>query len=338
MAALATMGYGQHRSFRIVTYNVENLFDTCHDAHYDDYEFLPSSPRRWNSIRYWKKQGVLARTLVAAGGPSPVEIVALCEVENDTVVRDLAERTKLARLGYRYLVTHSLDKRGIDVALLYQPDKFRLLADSSIRVASGYGDARPTRDIMHVSGRLPNADTLDIVVNHWPSRRGGGKWTLERRWQVGRTLRQYADSLKQCRRHFNLVMVGDFNDESSDRSIVDGLGAFPAGAKPYGYVVLSHRLKAQDGIRGTYKYKGRWNQLDQIIVSRSLLDSTSLVHTLSGACRILSFPFLLEKDETYGGVKPRRTYLGPIYKGGVSDHLPLILELQYDYAKSQTHF
>lgn len=319
---------GQQRSFRILSYNVENLFDTCHDAGFDDYEFLPKSSRAWESRRYWKKQGDLSRVIAAASGASPVELVALCEVENDTVVRDLSKRTKLYRMGYEYLVTQSRDSRGIDVALLYQPERFKLLQDSALRIPYDARYGRYTRDIYHVSGRLPNADTLDIFLNHWPSRRGGTKATEDFRVSVGRFLKHYADSLMNVRRHPNLVFVGDFNDEYANRSISEGLEATPRGGKSMtNYVVLSAKLKADKGIRGTYKYRGSWNQLDQVIVSRSLLDKKNKVHLSSKSCRILTFPFLLEPDETHGGLKPRRTYLGPVYKGGVSDHLPLLLEL-----------
>ena len=322
------LAIGQQRSFRILSYNVENLFDTCHDVGFDDYEFLPQSARGWESRRYWKKQGDLSRVIAAASGASPVELVALCEVENDTVVRDLSKRTKLYRMGYEYLVTRSRDIRGVDVALLYQPERFKLLKDSALRIPYDACYGRYTRDIYHISGRLPNADTLDIFLNHWPSRRGGTKATENFRVAVGRFLKNYADSLMRVRRHPNLVFVGDFNDEYSNRSISEGLGAVPLQDKSTAnYVVLSARLKADKGVRGTYKYRGNWNQLDQIIVNRDLLERKNKVHVSSEPCKILTYPFLLEPDETHGGLKPRRTYLGPVYKGGVSDHLPLLLEL-----------
>ena len=321
---------GQKRSFRILSYNVENLFDTCHDAHFDDHEFLPQADKKWNSWRYWKKQGDLSRTIAAASGASPVELIALCEVENDTVVRDLAKRTKLYRMGYEYLVTQSRDNRGVDVALLYQPERFRVLKDTALRIPLDKDYGRYTRDIYHISGRLPNADTLDVLVNHWPSRRGGTKTTEDFRFSVASFLRDYADSLMAVRRNPKLVFVGDFNDEYSNRSIREGLGATPENVKIESpYVVLSAKLKGKNGVRGTYKYRGKWNQLDQIIVNRGLLDCSKKVHTSASYCRILTFPFLLETDETHGGVKPRRTYLGPIYKGGVSDHLPLLLEIKW---------
>lgn len=120
LSARTTTEGGKAQTFRVMTYNVENLFDTLHDAGFNDEEFLPGSNRRWNSPRYWGKQQKLARTIAAAGGAVPVDLVALCEVENDTVVNHLCRRTILRRLDYAYLVTQSKDARGIDVALLYQ--------------------------------------------------------------------------------------------------------------------------------------------------------------------------------------------------------------------------
>ena len=143
------------RRYRVMTYNVENLFDTCHDNGKSDEEFLPGGQRQWNSWRYWKKLGDLARVVAAAGGDEPASLVALCEVENDSVVRDLARRTMLRRLGYEYVVTRGPDARGIDVALLYQPGRFRPLGIRSVRVAYTSRTERPTRDILHVEGLVP---------------------------------------------------------------------------------------------------------------------------------------------------------------------------------------
>ena len=157
-------------SFRIVSYNVENLFDCRHDTLKNDYEFLPDGIRHWNYSKYKKKLDAIARVITAVGGWTPPALVALCEVENDSVLRDLTQRSALREAGYRYVMTNSPDQRGIDVALLYQRDMFKLLACQSIPIpnASGKKKFRPTRDILHVSGLLLNKDTLDIFVTHLP--------------------------------------------------------------------------------------------------------------------------------------------------------------------------
>lgn len=325
----------QQGRLRVVEYNVENLFDTCHDAGADDYEFLPGAARGWNSSRYWKKLGDVARVLVAAGGDTPPDLVGLCEVENDSVVRHLCERTALRRLGYARIVTCSRDPRGLDLALLFQPGRLRLVGQESIDVSASVAGGRPTRDVLYAAFRLLSGDTLDVLLCHWPSRRGGSVAAMERRLGVARLVRQRADSLMALRRRPALLLMGDFNDESTDRSVAHELGArlLREGERPdsRALYVLTHGLAAPGGVSGTYKYAGRWNQLDQVVVSGHLLRRDFPLHTAGGACRLFAPAFLLEPDATHGGVKPRRTFLGPVYRGGYSDHLPLVVDFLYGY-------
>ena len=199
------------RRYRVMTYNVENLFDTCHDNGKSDEEFLPDGERKWNSWRYWKKLGDLARVVAAAGGDEPASLVALCEVENDSVVRDLARRTMLRRLGYEYIVTRGPDARGIDVALLYQPGRFRPVGIRSVRVAYTSPTERPTRDILYVEGLVPTGDTLDVFVCHFPSRSGGAARSEAYRCRAAATLRRLCDSLFRTRSEARLLIMGDFN-------------------------------------------------------------------------------------------------------------------------------
>lgn len=337
-SARPTAEGGKTQTFRVMTYNVENLFDTLHDAGFNDEEFLPGSNRRWNSPRYWGKQQKLARTIAAAGGAVPVDLVALCEVENDTVVNHLCRRTILRRLDYAYLVTQSKDARGIDVALLYQPFRFRLLHAESLRIPFDASYGRSTRDILHAAGMLQTGDTLDVFVCHLPSRRGSNKSTRNFRYTAARTLRHKIDSVSNCRKNPLLITLGDFNDEHTDISINKMLNAHPytsqtaETASPetspgtQQLYVLSANLRAKPDIRGTYKYQGRWNQLDHIIVNGQLLCPSSRLHTTPARCRIFAPPFLTEPDKSDGGVKPFRTYLGPIYHGGFSDHFPLVAD------------
>ncbi len=320
--------------FRIMTYNVENLFDTCHDVGYDDREFLPDSKRRWDTGKYWGKQGRLCRVIAMAGGIAPVDLVGLCEVENDSVVRDLAERTHLRRLGYKYVVTHSRDVRGLDVALLYQPRRFRVLCSDGLRVPLDSLYGRYTRDILHVCGLLQTGDTLDVFVCHLPSRRGGMQTTENFRDAVARFLRQKADSVMRRRLNPLLVLMGDFNDEATDRSLSVGFGVCPVPAEGEtlslrDYYVLSEHLVAEGGICGTYKYSGEWNRLDQIIVSGTLLNSSASVFTNRNACRIFAPAMLLRPDTAHGGLRPHSAFRGPLYIGGFSDHLPLVVDFEF---------
>ena len=324
----------QHR-FRMMEYNVENLFDTIHAPLHADIEFTPQGEKRWTERRYWSKLGKLARVIAAAGETSPVDLVALIEVENDSVIHHLIHRTKLWRLGYEALITHSEDIRGINVALLYQPHRFRLISHDTLRISPQNPKQRLSRDILHVAGELTTRDTLDMFVVHLPSRRGG-KAAERYRTQHTVALRRVTDSLMCLRKNPHIVITGDFNAWYPEKCLSQGLGAFlpdsTVAAKPHGLYLLSYNLCAHDDIRGTYKFQGQWNQLDQFIVSGTLLQQPTRrkqLHTRMGDCRIVDFSWLLRTDKSGYGVHPHRSYLGPYYSGGYSDHLPLLLDLWY---------
>lgn len=221
--------YGQEGkdtlTFRIVSYNVENLFDFRHDTLKNDYEFLPDATRHWNYSKYRKKLDNIARVIIATGGWTPPALVALCEVENDSVMRDLTRYSALREADYRYVMTQSPDERGIDVALLYQRNLFKLLSYQSLPVDKPRKNSRPTRDILHVSGLLLNRDTLDVLVAHFPSRSGGARESEPYRLLAARKVKHAIDSLYTIRRHPQIVLLGDFNDYPENKSVKEVLEA-----------------------------------------------------------------------------------------------------------------
>lgn len=323
--------YGQ-RHLTVLEYNVENLFDTLHAEGRMDEEFLPMAERRWTGHRYWKKLGQLNRVIAAVGGLTPPDLIALCEVENGKILEDLTQKTALRRWQYRYVITHSPDERGIDVALLYQPHTFRLLSKVSERIPYNiYNNESPTRDILHVSGEVLSGDTLDIFLCHFPSRAGDERKKEAYRCRAAALLKQKSDSVMALRQHPAVLIIGDFNDEFTDRSIFEILAArSPKNATSFAsdsLYVLSAQKEADNGICGTYKYKGNWNQLDQVIVNGRLLLQESTLYTSWADCRIVDFPFLLQADKSHDGKRPRSTYRGTFYNGGFSDHLPMSLRL-----------
>ena len=260
LLAFAAIGRAQEESrFRVATYNVENLFDTIPSPYHDDSEFLPDAAKAWHGGRYWKKLGMLARAIAAIGDVRPAALVALCEVEGDTVLTHLTRRTSLARLGYEYTVTHSADERGLNVALLYQPELFRPISWAALRVPHRAGKERPTRDGLHVSGQCPTGATLDVFVCHFPSRRGGTRLTDPYRRRAAETVRCAVDSLLAVRGRCNIIIMGDFNAYYPERCIAETLGAFPAqevhaagGAfLRENLYLLTHGLKSDGGIGGT---------------------------------------------------------------------------------------
>lgn len=303
--------------FTVVELNSENLFDTQHDSLKNDYEFLPLSSHHWTVYRYWEKLNKIGQDLIACGqdtaGWALPDLVGLCEVENDTVLRDLTKRSILRTSRYEYVMTDSPDERGIDVALLYSPFSFGYISSHSLRIEPLKG-MRPTRDILYVSGRLITGDTLHVFVLHAPSRSGGENVTRPYRVHVAQRLCQAIDSLRNVSKDALILAMGDFNDYYDSPSL-----RLLAG---HGMENVSKNARGDNGAKGTYRYRGEWGSLDQILVS------TSLAGKVAG-CRIGDMAFLLEEDKKYGGVKPRRFYQGPRYNGGFSDHLPLILSLLF---------
>lgn len=314
--------------FRVVFWNTENLFDTRHDSLKNDMEFLPQSIHHWNYRRYKKKLDNIARTLIAVGEWNFPALIGFCEVENDIVMRDLTLYSPLKEAGYRYVMTHCPDLRGINVAFMYQRDRFKLLSYSSLPIGK-FKDHRPTRDILHVSGLLLTGDTLDIMVAHLPSRSGGARQSEPYRLYAAQKLKNAADSLFRARPSAKLIIMGDFNDHPTDKSIVQVLQALPPEATPHHHR-LYHLLanKAKDRNFGSYKYQGEWGVLDHLIVSGSLLDASGTLFTEEKRANVVRLPFLLTKDEKYGGMQPFRTYYGMKYQEGYSDHLPVYVDFE----------
>lgn len=323
-------------TFRVLSYNVENLFDCRHDTLKNDYEFLPHATRHWNYPKYKKKLDNVARVIIAAGGWTPPALVALCEVENDSVLRDLTRRSALREAGYRYVMTRSADERGIDVALLYQRGLFKLLSHRSIAIPKPDKSSRPTRDILHVNGLLLNRDTLDIFVVHFPSRSGGAKASEPYRLLAARTLKHTADSVMAQRLIPQILIMGDFNDYPANKSIRKVLQAMapptlPDSIRPR---ELYHLLAGKASIRkhyGSYKYQGEWGLLDHLIVSGSLLQADAPLHTDETRAGIFRPRFLLTEDKKYGVEQPFRTYYGMNYQAGYSDHLPVWADFRLLY-------
>lgn len=307
--------------FTFVQLNCENLFDCRHDTLKNDVEFLPDGTYHWTRTRYWRKLNRVGQTIIACGERhgeatckttaewSLPDMVALCEVENDSVMLDLTRRSLLRNSRYEYVMTSSPDERGIDVALLYSPFTFRLAESHSVGVRLMDG-MRPTRDILYVSGIVPSGDTLHVIVVHLPSRRGGEKATRPYRLAVAGQVAAVVDSIyNKVSASANIIVSGDFNDYADSESV--------RLLCTHGMTDVSGSAVGRNGAKGTYRYQGTWGSLDHILVSRPLAEKVC-------ECYVNDATFLIEPDEKYGGVKPRRNYLGPRYLDGFSDHLPLV--------------
>ncbi|WP_298584131.1 endonuclease/exonuclease/phosphatase family protein [uncultured Prevotella sp.] len=304
--------------FTFVELNCENLFDCRHDSLKNDTEFLPDGAYHWTRTRYWQKLDRIGQAILSCGVKEQTwqlpDMVALCEVENDSVLHDLTRRSLLRNARYDYVMTNSPDERGIDVALMYSPYSFRLIGSHSVRVKPIKG-MRPTRDILYASGVTASGDTLHVIVAHLPSRRGGEKYSRPFRMMAARQVAAAIDSIyNKVSAEAKIIVAGDFNDYSNSESM-----QLLCSKRMIG---VSKGAKGHNGAKGTYRYQGLWGSLDHILVSIPLAD-------IATECYVNDAEFLIERDEKYGGVKPRRNYLGPRYLNGFSDHLPLVARFQW---------
>lgn len=297
--------------FTLVQINCENLFDTQHDEGHNDYEYLPTSDRKWDNHKYWEKLSNISRAIISCGegedGWTLPDMVTLCEVENDTVMRDLTRRSLLREAHYEYIMTESNDERGVDVALLYSPFSFVLLNHYSLRVPAVEG-RHDTRDVLYAKGLIITGDTLHVLAVHAPSRIGG-KAAERHRQALAQLLCATVDSIRAVSPDACILLSGDFNDEAEGKSL--------KVLSSSGIQNLSADARGANGARGTYKYKGHWGSLDHIF-------AVGPIQQWCTNCHINDPDYLLEEDEKYGGCQPRRTYIGHRYHGGTSDHLPLV--------------
>ena len=300
------------QSLTFVELNCENLFDYYDDEGKDDAEYLPEATRHWTKKRYWRKLNNIAQELLSTSDEAIPDLIALCEVENDSVLHDLTHRSLLRNAGYEYLMTSSPDLRGIDVALLYSPFSFAPIRSYPLRVTPIKG-MRPTRDILYVCGETVSGDTLHVFVVHLPSRYGGERYSRPFRQAATDRLCQSLDSITSLNPEAQILIAGDFNDGAESPAL--------RRICQHGILNLTKDAKAQNGVRGTYRYKGEWESIDHILGSLYIYNKvdTAFIHSLK---------FLLEDEKLYGGFRPRRTYNGMRYQPGYSDHLPLVVRLR----------
>jgi len=319
-------GNPDKNNIRIMFYNVENLFDTYDDSLKNDEEFVPWGDKHWTANKLENKIIGIYKVIMAVGDWEPPVIVGLCEIENLFTLENLINNTPLAKLGYRIIHVESPDHRGIDVALLYRKGLFSPKYYKAINVSLKSG--RNTRDILYVKGMLEN-ELVHLFINHWPSRYGGQTQSEKNRIAAAQSLKQFVDSLFEVYDKPNIIISGDFNDEPENISLLNVLDSKTelVNIEPEELYNLSAQYLKYPGV-GTYKYQGRWQIFDQYIVSGNLLVNKSGLVTSNSGNKIFSNDLILEKDRSYQGKKPFRTYLGPVYHGGISDHLPVYLDLQ----------
>jgi predicted extracellular nuclease len=260
---IAQMQNYQREQFRIVSYNVENYFDTVNDSTTVDEEFLPEGARHWNFSRYRTKQVRIGKVLAAIGGWLPPSIVGLCEIESKKSLVDLIHNSGLRAFNYQFVHYNSPDVRGVDVALLYRPQQFKIICSKPVAIHFPNAPEIKTRDVLLVSGKVPTGDTLHIFVCHLPSRLEGELESENRRVFVAKTVRYQVDSLISAYKNPNIIIMGDFNDYPDNKSITQVLQAEPPDSNPQPDKLYNLALPLHLAGKGTYKHAGQWGMLDQ---------------------------------------------------------------------------
>ena len=286
-------------------WNIENAFDPYDDPLTRDDDFTAAGVKHWSWSRMQRKLNGIAKTVLAVAdscGELP-SLVGLCEVENAMVLRRLVSETPLEKTDYDWIHRDSPDPRGIDVALLYRRSAFRPLPVCPIPV----GCDPPTRDILYVKGIL-DRDTVHLFVNHWPSKLGGAAGRARRR-AAAAALCACVDSIDAAAPHQAVILCGDFNATPDEMDLpVPALENLAAPLAAAG--------------EGSLKYRGTWELIDQFWLRQP---SGGASRRPEPRMKVFRPPFLLEEDTGYTGMRPRRTYSGPRYTGGLSDHLPVLL-------------
>lgn len=312
--------FGQKKTYSIMFYNVENLFDTIDDPNKKDESFLPSNPRyNWNTYKYQRKLNRLAKVISSIYNYLP-DIVGFAEVENITVLEDLCHHPLLKSANYKIVHYESSDMRGIDCALIYKSEKFNVLSSRNVIVKYNPDKSFRTRELLYVKGVTKSNDTLHLFVNHWKSRMGGVEKTEKKRIKYARIVKHLTDSIMQENHHANIILMGDFNDNPDNKSIAKVLGAieYEGGAKNNNLYNL-FLSKYNEG-EGTLYYKS-WELYDQFIISGNLL---SKKHGLiKPKASIFKPEWILYDDK--GTLVPYSTFYKGSYKGGYSDHLAIKL-------------
>ena len=346
--------HAQESLIRVAFWNMENFFDPYVDSTKTYNAFTEDGMQHWTKSRFYKKRNNMYKAILALSENRPLGILGMCEVENEYVLSALFEQTPLKKHNYRWVHYEGPDKRGIDPAIVYSIDHFQLVESAVFPYYNPEDTAYHSRDILYakfvavgpstgsttltddakapelVEGPTQIADTIHVFVNHWPSRYSGELETVGSRSCSAAILRSKVDSICASMPdgyQAKVIMMGDLNDCPSDPSVYDVLKARHPSEMEEGCFINLFGKPDGLGFEGTLKHQADWQIFDQIIVTPALMDDREGLHYQEGSARIFHADFMLENDETYHGKKLFRTYIGPRYFGGFSDHLPVYIDL-----------
>lgn len=321
--------------FGVAFYNLENLFDTIPNNELGlDAEFTPAGSRQWDSKKYWSKIDNMASAIAAmttSTTPYGPAVIGVSEIENRSVLDDLVKADPVKKMMLQVVHHDGPDRRGVDVGLLYNPRLFRLVNVTNHRLHIPTYPSFRTRDQMCVTGILGANDTINIIVNHWPSRLGGQEQSSYLREAAAALSAEIADSIWALHPNQGVIVMGDLNDDPQDKSCAKVLGAKKKQKDVAEHGFFNPWWKMLDDGIGTLAYKGSWNLFDQIIVSGTLLKE----HATPGSvyywrCQVNNFEFLKDGEGSRQGY-PKRTHSGGIWLNGYSDHFPTEIFLRIDH-------
>ena len=316
----------------IAFYNVENLFDTIDDPNTFDDDRTPDGKDKWTNDIYKKKIINIAKVIADIGfdltksGPS---IVGLCEIENKKVLNDLINKTPLIKENYGIVHYDSPDERGVDVAMLYKKDRFKVKFSKAhpLYLKRKDGTIDYTRDHLVVAGELDN-DPIYFVINHWPSRAGGQMKSEPSRVLAGKLNKKIIDSvLKQNPRAY-IINMGDFNDNPNDKSIQSNLNSISKKTDMKFNQLYNPMTELYKKGYGSYKYRGDWDMIDQFLLSKNLVDDRNGLFFL--AAGVFNEKYLINPEGKYKGY-PFKSFAGGKFLNGYSDHFPIYLFLAKEF-------
>lgn len=330
LALVAVFCFAQ-KPYKVVFYNVENFFDTIDDPQVLDEEFSPSGPKRWNSAKYYKKLENIERVLydIAAIDKDYPIVIAVSEIENRAVLEDIVSSPKLAPANYRISHFDSPEARGVDAAFIYRPDVFKLKGAVSVRAIVPQLPDFNTRDISTMWGTI-EGEPFYFMAIHWPSRIGGAAASEFKRIAIGEQMRRMKDSVLRIDPATKVVAMGDFNDDPTNRSMVEALGAKPNIKKLEPGQFFNPFYEMLRAGEGTLAYQDAWNIFDNIVMTENLATGSTGELKLQKAPgskywgNIFKRTYMLQREGQFKGYA-LRTYVGNNFMGGFSDHFPVYI-------------
>ncbi len=305
----------------VAFYNCENFFDTENNPLKDDDEFTPEGKYKYTERIYKQKLHNIARVVKDMGDPKGLAIIGLAEVENSKVLRDLINEPQIAARKYKYVWYDGPDPRGINVALVYDPVRFRLINSKPVSInIAGTGGKVVTRDALQATGVM-GGDTVTVLVNHWPSRRGGDEASAPKRKIAAIVNKNLAEALWKKNSNAKVIVMGDLNDNPDDESVTKTLGAVADKKSVANKGFYNPYAAIYNNGGGTEVYKKKWNLFDQIIVSGSLVQCKNLCYDRA---EVFKPDYIIDKYKGKEG-EPYRSFKGTYWINGYSDHFPVIV-------------